>query len=58
MGVISTTDSLLTFESSIINREPGLAFMTTIKDDKTRTKVEFIRNPINQIHLLEDLANE
>lgn len=54
----STTDSLLTVESNTINCEPSLAFMGMIKDDKTRTKVELLRNAIDQIHLLEELANE
>lgn len=54
----STTDSLLTVESSTINHEPGLAFMGMIKDDETRAKVELLRNAIDQIHMLEELANE
>lgn len=54
----STTDSLLTVESNTLSREPGLAFMGIIKDDETRAKVELLRSAIDQIHLLEELANE
>ncbi|KLU60494.1 anaerobic benzoate catabolism transcriptional regulator [Peptococcaceae bacterium CEB3] len=54
----STTDSLLTVESNTITREPGLAFMGMIKDEETQTKVELLRNAIDQIRLLEELAND
>lgn len=54
----NTTDSLLTVESNAITREPGLAFMGMIKDEETRTKVELLRNAIDQIHLLEEMDND
>ncbi len=54
----STTDSLLTAESNTVNCEPGLAFMGMIKADEIRAKVELLRNAIDQIHLLEELADE
>lgn len=53
-----TTDDLLTVSSSVINCEPSHAFMGMIKDDETRAKVELLRNAIDQIQLLEELANE
>lgn len=54
----STTDSLLTVESNTIHFEPALSFMGMIKDEETCAKVELLRNAIDQIHLLEELANE
>ena len=54
----STADSLLTIDKSLISCEPSLAFMGMIKDEETRAKVELLRNAIDQIHLLEELANE
>ena len=53
-----TTDTLLTVESNTMNHEPCLAFMGMIKDEETRVKVELLRSAIDQIHLLEALANE
>lgn len=54
----STTDSLLTVESDTITRGPVLAFMGIINDEETRAKVDILRNAIDQIHLLEELAND
>ena len=54
----STTDSLLTVESNIINHKPTLAFMGMIKDEDTHSKVELLRNAIDQIQLLEELSYE
>ncbi len=53
----STTDSLLTVESNAINPEPCLSFMGNILDQETRARVDLLRNAIDQIHLLEELAN-
>ena len=54
----STTDSLLTVESNIIIHKPTLAFMGMIKDEDTHSKVELLRNAIDQIRLLEELSDE
>lgn len=54
----TTTDSLLTVKSNTIVSEPGCTFMGMIKDDEARSKVELLRNAIDQIYLLEELLNE
>jgi transcriptional regulator with XRE-family HTH domain len=54
----STTDSLLSVESGTISHEPSRAFMGTIYNDEARHKVELLKNVIDQIHLLEEMANE
>lgn len=54
----STTDFLLTVSHSSVSNDPGFAFMGMIRDEEMRAKVDLLRNAIDQIHLLEELAHE
>lgn len=53
----SSTDALLTVECNDVASKPDLAFMGGIKDEEALEKVELLREAIDQIHLLEGLAN-
>ncbi len=51
----TTTDALLTTNMDNYTID-SMAFMGTIKDEKTREKVELIQTAIDEIQLLEELA--
>ncbi|MBO4262087.1 MAG: helix-turn-helix transcriptional regulator [Clostridia bacterium] len=53
----TTTDVLLTTDANI-SPAGSMAFMGCIKDEKTREKVEMIQSAIDEIQLLEEIAND
>ncbi len=55
--LVTTTDALLTLYNGAPD-ETNLNFMGSIKDEKTRKNVDIIRSAIDEIYLLEELANE
>jgi len=51
----TTTDALLKSEGNNPSVE-SMAFMGSIKDEKTKEKIEFLRSIIDEILLLEELS--
>jgi len=54
----SSIDVLLATGNNYQEQKPISVFMGTIHDEEARRNVDFLRNVIDQIHLLEDLVHE